>query len=77
MVPTGFLSSACGCRGLTVGGAQISHRHGNFVVHRGDSTATDIWKLTREVKRRVRERFGVELQEEVLFIGDWTGFDEP
>jgi len=71
VVPAGYLSAACGCRGLAVGGARISLRHGNFVVNRGGATAEDIWKLTRIVKERVRERFGVELEEEVLFVGDW------
>ncbi len=71
VIPAGFLSAACGCKGLTVGGAEISRRHANFVVNRGNATATDIWHLTREVKRRVKERFGVELEEEVMFVGDW------
>lgn len=72
VVPAGYLSAACGCKGLTVGGAQISQRHGNFVVNRGHSTAADIRALTGEVKRRVRERYGVELHEEVLYVGDWS-----
>lgn len=71
VVPAGFLSAACGCKGLRVGGAQISVRHGNFVVNRGGATAADIRALTAEVKRRVRDRFGVELTEEVLFVGEW------
>lgn len=71
IVPAGVLSAACGCKGLTVGGAQISTRHANFVINRGGATATDIYLLTREVKRRVREQFGVTLEEEVLFVGDW------
>lgn len=71
VVPSGFLSAACACKGLTVGGAQISRRHGNFVVNRGGATAQDIVDLTRIVKQRVHERFGVALQEEVLFVGEW------
>jgi UDP-N-acetylmuramate dehydrogenase len=76
VVPAGYLSSACGCKGLRVGGAQISRRHGNFVVNRGGATAADIRALTAEVKRRVRERFGVELVEEVLFVGQWLEEEE-
>src|SRR5687767_402821 len=45
VVPSGYLSAACGCKGLTVGGAQISRRHANFVVNRGQATATDIRNL--------------------------------
>ncbi len=72
VVPSGYLSGACGCKGLTVGGAQISRRHANFVVNRGQATATDIRTLTGIVKQRVMERFGVELEEEVLYVGDWS-----
>ncbi len=75
VVPAGYLSAAVGCKGLTVGGAQISRRHGNFVVNRGHATAADIRALTAQVKQRVRERFGVELEEEVLYAGDWA--DHP
>ncbi len=75
VIPAGFLSAAVGCKGLQFGGAQISVRHGNFVINRGGATATDIYDLTREVKRRVLERFGVQLEEEVMFIGDWSGFE--
>ncbi len=71
VVPAGYLSAACGCKGLSVGGAQISRRHANFVVNRGGATAQDIRTLTETVKARVRERFDVELQEEVLYVGDF------
>jgi UDP-N-acetylmuramate dehydrogenase len=72
VVPSGYLSAACGCKGLTIGGAQISRRHANFVVNRGHATAADIRNLTGIVKTRVRERFGVDLEEEVLYVGDWS-----
>ena len=71
VVPSGYLSAAVGCKGLTVGGAQISVRHGNFVVNRGHATASDIRELTGIVKQRVFERFGIKLEEEVLYVGDW------
>ena len=71
VVPSGYLNAAVGCKGLTVGGAQISRRHANFVVNRGRATATDIRTLTGMVKQRVMDRFGVELEEEVLYVGDW------
>ncbi|MEP6755602.1 MAG: UDP-N-acetylmuramate dehydrogenase [Chthonomonadales bacterium] len=72
VVPAGFLSDACGCRGLKVDGAEISERHGNFVINRGRATASSIYKLTRQVKQRVHERFGIELNEEVMLIGDFS-----
>jgi UDP-N-acetylmuramate dehydrogenase len=74
IVPAGFLSMACGCRGMRVGGAQISARHGNFVVNAGSASASDIRSLTERVKRRVQQEFGVLLEEEVLFTGDWSGW---
>jgi len=72
VVPAGYLSAACGCRGLAVGGAQISPRHANFIVNRGGATAADVRSLAELVKRRVQEEFGVVLEEEVLYVGDWS-----
>lgn len=71
VVPAGYMSAACDCKGLTVGGAQISRRHANFVVNRGHATAAEVRALANEVRRRVFERFGVELHEEVIYAGDW------
>lgn len=74
VVPAGYLSAAAGCKGLAVGGAQISRRHANFVINRGGATATDIRTLAEIVRERVRAMFGVSLEEEVLYVGDWSGF---
>ena len=52
-------------------GAQMSERHANFVINRGHATASQIRELTGIVKQRVLDRFGVELEEEVLLVGDW------
>jgi len=71
VVPAGLLSEACGCRGLRVGGAQITRRHGNIFVNRGDAKASDFRTLAENVRQRVFERFGVSLEEEVLYVGDW------
>jgi UDP-N-acetylmuramate dehydrogenase len=71
VVPAAYLSEACGCKGLTVGGAGISPKHANFIVNRGGATAADIRQVAETVKARVRERFGVCLEEEVLYLGDW------
>lgn len=73
VVPAGYLSAACGCKGLRVGGAQVSQRHGNFLVNRGGATAADIRTLAARVRSRVREGFGVTLEEEVLYVGDFAG----
>ncbi|HVL70969.1 MAG TPA: UDP-N-acetylmuramate dehydrogenase [Beijerinckiaceae bacterium] len=63
------LIDAAGCRGLTIGGAQVSEMHCNFLINRGDATAADIENLGEEVRRRVRENSGVELHWEIKRIG--------
>jgi UDP-N-acetylmuramate dehydrogenase len=66
----GMLLEEAGCRGLTVGGARFSEKHANFVENMGDATTADVLELMREGRRRVRERFGVELEAEVQLLGD-------
>jgi UDP-N-acetylmuramate dehydrogenase len=66
----GVLLDEAGCRGLTVGGARFSDKHANFVENMGEATTADVIALMAEGRRRVRERFGVELDPEVQFLGD-------
>lgn len=63
------LVDAAGCRGLTMGGAQVSEKHTNFLINTGDATSGDIEALGEEVRRRVRENSGVELQWEIQRVG--------
>ena len=65
----GVLLDEAGCRGLTVGGARFSEKHANFVENLGDATTADVVALMAEGRRRVRERFGVELEAEVQVLG--------
>ena len=67
----GKLIMDAGLRGFTVGGAQVSEKHCGFVVNRGNATAADVWDLICEVKRRVKEMTGVELEPEVKLLGDF------
>ena len=60
-----------GLRGFSVGGAQVSEKHCGLVVNKGDATAQDVLDLIHEVQRRVKEQFGVELEPEVRFLGDF------
>jgi UDP-N-acetylmuramate dehydrogenase len=60
---------AAGCRGLTMGGAQVSEMHCNFLINRGDATAADIEGLGEEVRRRVKAHSGVDLHWEIKRIG--------
>jgi UDP-N-acetylmuramate dehydrogenase len=63
------LIDAAGCRGFAIGGAQVSEMHCNFLINRGNATAADIENLGEEVRRRVRENSGVELEWEIKRIG--------
>lgn len=71
--PQGYYAAAlieqCGLKGLTVGGAQVSEKHAGFVVNRGGATCADVTALMAEIRRRVREQTGVELEPEVRLIG--------
>ncbi|HWM64905.1 MAG TPA: UDP-N-acetylmuramate dehydrogenase [Solirubrobacterales bacterium] len=66
----GQLLEAAGCRGLQVGGARFSPKHANFVENAGAATTADVLELMAEGRRRVHERFGVELEPEVQVLGD-------
>jgi UDP-N-acetylmuramate dehydrogenase len=65
----GQLLDAAGCRGLRIGGAGFSAKHANFVENHGDATTADVIALMAEGRRRVKERFGVELEPEVQALG--------
>lgn len=67
----GKLIMDAGLRGFSVGGAQVSEKHCGFVVNTGGATAEDVAALIREVQKRVREKFGVELETEVKFLGEF------
>lgn len=76
VVPAGFLIEACGLKGYRHFGAQISSRHANFILNTGGASATEIRQLATIAKVRVRETFGVDIEEEVLYIGRWKQ-EEP
>jgi len=64
------LIEASGLKGLTVGGAQISEKHANFIVNLGNASAADIESLIEAVQEKVKQAHGVELVREVRIIGD-------
>jgi UDP-N-acetylenolpyruvoylglucosamine reductase len=66
----GVLLDDAGCRGLELGGARFSLKHANFVENTGEATTAGVVALMAEGRRRVRERFGVELEPEVQLLGD-------
>ena len=63
------LVDAAGCRGLALGGAQVSDKHTNFLINNGSATSTEIEALGEEVRRRVRESADVELEWEIQRVG--------
>jgi UDP-N-acetylmuramate dehydrogenase len=65
----GRLIDAAGLKGMRIGGAQISPKHANFIVNLGGATADDVLALMAEMRERVFERFGIELEPEVRVIG--------
>jgi len=63
------LVDAAGCRGLALGGAQVSEKHTNFLINTGNATSAEIEGLGEEVRRRVKENSGVELEWEIQRVG--------
>ncbi|MFC4294608.1 UDP-N-acetylmuramate dehydrogenase [Novosphingobium tardum] len=63
------LVDAAGCRGLTVGGAQVSEKHTNFLINTGTATSTDIEELGETVRRRVQDKAGITLEWEIQRVG--------
>ena len=66
----GLLLAEAGCNGLAVGGARFAPKHANFIENTGSATTADVIAVMAEGRRRVLERFGVELEPEVQTLGD-------
>lgn len=67
----GKLIMDTGLRGFGIGGAKVSDKHCGFIVNAGNATAADIREVIEEVRRRVKERFGVSLEKEVIYLGEF------
>lgn len=67
----GALVDRAGLKGRTIGGASVSATHANFIVSDGTATACDIRALVRLCQAEVRRQYGVELREEVRWLGEW------
>jgi UDP-N-acetylmuramate dehydrogenase len=68
----GALVDRAGLKGTAVGGARVSAAHANFIVNDGAATARDIRTLIDRCKADVQTRFGVELREEIVYLGDFS-----
>ncbi len=64
------LIDRAGCRGLRLGGAQVSEKHANFLLNTGTATASDIEALGEEVRARVKAATGVDLRWEIVRVGE-------
>lgn len=67
----GKLIMDAGLRGYSIGGARVSEKHCGFVINDGRATAADVAEVIKEVQERVKDKFGVTLETEVIFLGDF------
>ena len=72
----GALVDRAGLKGCRVGGAQVSPTHGNFIVNDGSASARDIRTLIEHCRRTVAERYGVELRDEIVYVGEFDSEEE-
>ena len=66
----GRLLDACGVKGLEVGGVKVWENHANFIVNHNGGTSKDVIDLMREMQKRVKEKFDIELKPEIRFLGE-------
>ena len=66
----GRLLDECGVKGLEIGGVKVWENHANFIVNHNDGTSKDVINLMREMKKRVKEKFNIELEPEIRFLGE-------
>jgi UDP-N-acetylmuramate dehydrogenase len=64
----GWLIDQAGCKGMKVGGAQVSEKHANFIMNTGNATASDIIELAKQIHKNVDEKFNILLEPEVQIL---------
>lgn len=69
VIPTAAVLDRAGLKGMTIGGAQVSEKHPNYIVNTGSATATDIISLINQVREKIRHKFGIELELEQQIVG--------
>ncbi|MFH1621883.1 MAG: UDP-N-acetylmuramate dehydrogenase [Candidatus Omnitrophota bacterium] len=67
-ISAGKLIEDCGFKGFSIGGAMVSKRHANFILNFNRATANDVIKLINRIKRRVKDKFGIKLKEEIKIV---------
>ena len=68
-IPTAFVIENLGLKGKTIGKAQISEKHANYIVNLGGATADDVVQLISYIKQQVRDKVGIQLVEEIRYLG--------
>ncbi len=68
----GTLIEKAGLKGKKIGGAQISNLHAGFIINEGNATSSDIFKLIKFTQKEVKNKFGIELETEVVLLGDFN-----
>ena len=61
-----------GLKGYTIGGAQVSEKHAGFIINRGGAATKDITELIEYIKKVILEKFGCELECEVIVVRSWN-----
>lgn len=74
VVPAGHLIERCGLKGKRFGGAAVGRRHANFILNVAGATASEIRRLAEHVAASVESKYSVKLEEEVLYLGDWSAW---
>ncbi len=69
----GKLIDEAGLKGFKIGGAKISEKHANYIINEGNATSQDIYNIIMHAKKRVYMAFGIELKEELKYVGEFNG----
>lgn len=67
-IPAAYLIEKSGLKGKTIGGAQVSEKHANYIINTGQAKAEDVLILTSFIKQQIRDKYGIQLVEEVQFV---------
>jgi len=69
-ISAGYFIEEVGLKGKTQGGAKISEKHANWLINENEAKSEDLWRLKEEAKTKVKEKFDIDLKEEVIFLKD-------
>jgi len=69
LIPAGLLIQICGLKGMKIGQAMVSEKHCNFIVNLGRAKADDVLILISLIKQQVRDKLGIQLEEEIVYVG--------